>query len=823
MPGRRIFLHLILLMVLVMVPMSRPLRAQGPGPGGSATAATDLRYSTSVRPVLVRVTIDGNSGISSALILSRIQTKPTQVTFLEHFFGTFARISDFDIDFKIIKSRWLYTDAYRAAMHRMLDSIAGDIRYFNSTSAAADTIKIRDLYADNGYHDATARYVVSVDTLRNTATVHFLIHEGERYPLHGIHYLGMSDVPADIMKKVETPELVDLGKGYDKDKLTAERDRVVLLLKNSGYAFASSDLITVFQVRNGPHGERLEHPYDSAMVSMFPGTRYHFGHTSYSADSTAKGTPVDSATVYQQIEYKEGDWYSARAVEQTVANLYGLGTFDLVRVDTASRLSHGDTLGMQINTRLRQLNEVQGAPEISYEKRGNEGFPFLGATVGYTRYNFLGGAEQLGVNGRIQARLTDFGEQQYGVSGSYFVPSAPGFPIVGGSHLSMLIVPGFDYAVEDRIQGATLSEDVVLRSQRISVIFPELTYRFPKYTYLSLLTFRLLEQKAKYIGVENYISAQAATRVASASGSCDSVQPTVEEALRNSIYRVQVLQGDNPALVATPLERAEFDELKWSTQFSVAATADHRNDLFSPTDGDFADLRLEGGGTGIIYHGFTGGFAKINFDYRRYIPSGARNSWAFRGHAGWIFEFGRLPLTPLSSRFSAGGAYSMRGWDARSMLVTSEPIQAAQNDCASQIVGDILTESRRLIGGLGIIELMSEFRWNPFNLPATTAVKRQLNNIGFIFFADAGNAYFRDYKQDSVLLGSPLNALKTIITNMGVDVGMSLAYSTPVGPFRIGVGYPLYDPVNHTGAERFRLSYFNVNDFVIHIALGHAF
>lgn len=804
----------VLLLLLLLAPVT--LRAQGPG-GEAPAPTTDTRHTESIRPVVVGVDFEGNEGVSAGTIASRIQTKPTQPTFVQRFFETFARISD------IKPLRFLFTRRYRAAMHRVLDSITGDVRYLNLTVIAADTVKIRNLYEDFGYHDAAVKYRVSMDTARNQARVHFLITEGKRYPLNGVHYLGIEDVPDEIRKEIETPELITLGEGYNKDDLTAERDRVLQLLKNSGYAFASSNLISVFQIREGRPGV----PYDSALVSIYPGNRYRFGRTAHTIDSTGHGREVDSATIFRQIDWREGEWYSAQKVEQTSSNLYALGTFEVVRVDTSTTLTHGDTLGMHITTRLRPLHEIQVAPEVSFEKRASDAYFFTGASGSYSVMNPFGGAERLGVTGRLLFRIPDLGELQWGSAVNYYAPSVASFPIIGSNQLSLYLSGGYDFAIEDRITGVTLDQDVTLKSQRATVILPELTYQFPKYTYINRLTFRLFGQATRYLGIAKYITELARLRLAESDVAklCTDTASAISEIadlLRDNIYRIQVLQGDDIDLVTDPTARDAFSALKFSTQFSVAATADHRNDIFTPTDGDFADIRLEGGVTGL----FNGGFTKINFDYRRYMPSGNQSSWAARAHVGWIFEFGRLPLTPISSRFSAGGAYSIRGWDPREMLVTSTPTPDIQAACVEPIVKDVLSEGRRLLGGLGLIELMGEYRWNPFNLDESSAIKRQLNNIGFIFFSDIGNAYFRDYKQDSAYIGSVGNVFKTIVTNLGWAVGFSLGYNTPIGPFRVGIGYPLYDPVNLdlSGSERwFWNRGFRASDLAVHLALGHAF
>jgi outer membrane protein assembly factor BamA len=229
--------------------------------------------------------------------------------------------------------------------------------------------------------------------------------------------------------------------------------------------------------------------------------------------------------------------------------------------------------------------------------------------------------------------------------------------------------------------------------------------------------------------------------------------------------------------------------------------------------------------TGIWPLSSTGAFVKGNFDYRWYTPApwSNRASFALRGHVGAIFPFGSLPLIPAAQRFTAGGANSIRGWGPREMLATTVQsdstltagISPELRNTADSVIAIIFKESKRLLGGLAILELSAELRVRMFNLGGTGILARQLNQLGLNVFVDAGNAFFRDYQDDRGL---------KIFQNIGLSVGLSIGYDTPVGPFQVGYGYPLYDPVNHSGDERWAWGRkLKLTDGAWQVSIGFAF
>jgi outer membrane protein assembly factor BamA len=763
------------------------------------------RFAESIRPVLVRVEFEGNEGLETERLKAQIDTRPTALPWVKRFFGTF--LTPYELN-------PFTPEEVRSRVRHIVDSLAGEIRYLNLSTVAQDTVTIRQFYIDHGYHDAVVNFRILIDTTRNTSAVRFIVNEGPRYPLRGLAYIGLDSVPEGVRQQIETPELVKLGEGYSKDDLTAERDRVVEILRNNGYPFTETGDPTVFQVRKPlPNA-----PYDTALVPIYPNQRYRFGRTEYLRSPQDRPPLVNEDVVMRQIEYAPGEWYSRQKVEQTTSNLYALGTFAQVRIDTAANLSHDDSLGMRIQTKLRAPRDFKAALEIGAERVSNDWRMIMGFSPSYNHANLLGNAEHGTLNGYFRTRFPFFEEYQAGVGGAISTPSFA--PI--SNRLSLLFGANYDFAVEDQLPAITgfsestlLGQDVALRSARVAVSM-EGTYRFPKHTFLTYFTTRLSPQWIEYINVNAYITRRALDRIKQEEATNglvsnqDKLKEIIVNSLKQNLYRIQVLQSTNSKLVSErdsakqAIALRDFDNLKFSTSLAFGFVADKRNDYFYPSKGLFTQLGIDLGLTGNPVNP-NGGYIKLNTDARFYFPWGDRKVVAFRGHIGGIMPLGAFPLVPVTTRFTAGGSNSVRGWGPREMLVTSVDVDPGLTadvpgevrTVANDILQQIFDESKRLLGGLFIIEASADFRARLFNLPNTGTLNRQLNQLGLIIFVDVGNAYFRDLDDDRELV-----TVGKILENLGLAAGISISYDTPVGPFTFGYGFQIYDPIDHEGSER---------------------
>jgi outer membrane protein insertion porin family len=181
---------------------------------------------------------------------------------------------------------------------------------------------------------------------------------------------------------------------------------------------------------------------------------------------------------------------------------------------------------------------------------------------------------------------------------------------------------------------------------------------------------------------------------------------------------------------------------KSSARLSI--TRDNSQPLFSPQKGSFRALTLSVSGLGFNsdFH-----YASFLFEWRRYHKVFQNNVFAWRIKLGSMSPILDDQVTPIEERFFTGGSQSNRGW-ARSQL------------------GPKSSEGKP-IGGNSLLETSIEWRvpvWNKFSI---------------VLFADAGRVW------------RPFMTWE--IQDVGVGIGGGLRYSTPIGPIRLDVGYPVSD------------------------------
>lgn len=737
-----------------------PLRSQSTPPTARLGAS---------RPILVDVSFSGNNSIAEIDIRSRITTTETSLSSV----GELARLAR-------------RGGAERIARH--IRRVAGsgiNIRYLNTSTIDEDKAAILQLYKEFGFHEARVRAAYTFDTARGISKVRFDISEGTQYLVWGVQIFGVSKLPPEILDRVNNLVFLKQGEPFRVVDVDLENDRILGYLSTVGYPFAeelNKPNVLVCGPPLCPIGR------DSVLIYINPQSRHRVTSivvTPSSADSLEDQVPVSESVILAQLEFSLGDWYDRDDVDRTRQNLYRLGIFDEVRIDSVNVNSEKQEMGLRIRYKLRDLNEVEGSLELSVIPRSDETVVTTGISAGYKRLNLFRQGISWSIGGRVQGRVPEFQEVEYSLNNRIDIPlssflSARFLSLSGSASLGTADRAGSAELTSERIAGAT-----------------DLTWTFPDpISFLSLTgaSARISYQKNSYSGVADFIAERARIELASADlpAECDTTGLTTEiiDVLARNVYRLQVLQGDAPDL--RPSREADSLSSQLQQTFIIGGTfvSDQRNDFFAPSSGRYLEFKGDIGITGGVRP--VGSFFRLEGDFRVFLPVVREDVLALRAHGGFIFQPPGFPLTPLNNRFHAGGANSVRGWGAREMLVTS-PAEVIADTCASPIISKIISDSRRLLGGLWLLELSVEYRYKVSPV------------LVIIPFVDAGNAYFRNYSDDL-----PLINFKTIVENIGVAIGVNFGIITPAGPIRFGAGFPIINPIDD-------------NIYAIQISIGHAF
>jgi outer membrane protein insertion porin family len=230
-----------------------------------------------------------------------------------------------------------------------------------------------------------------------------------------------------------------------------------------------------------------------------------------------------------------------------------------------------------------------------------------------------------------------------------------------------------------------------------------------------------------------------------------------------------------------------FEQPTLVSQFGVTWARDARDNPADATKGSFNSLDFGLADTAI---GSSASFLRIYYQNSTYHPLGRRFSFARAFRFGILQPYkdtvsltfpaqtNPVQLIPLPERFFAGGGTSLRGFALN---------QAGPRDLTGFP-----------IGGQAIMEFNQELRF-PMRLPFVGTA------LGGAIFYDGGNVYtrlsritFRASSPKPIFNPADPTVCQYNCTNelnyFAHTVGFGLRYSTPVGPIRIDLGFPINRP-----------------------------
>ncbi len=234
---------------------------------------------------------------------------------------------------------------------------------FTRTKVQKDVKRILDLYRRNGLFAAVVEPKI-IRLPQNRVDLVFEIQEGPESGIRSISFVGnrvFSD--SDLRGIVLTREskwwrfLSSVDK-YDPDRLTFDRELLRRHYLENGYAD--------FRVLSAVAELAPDREDFFVTFTIEEGERYKFGEV----DVLSRIKDVDPATVKHLVDFKSGDWYSSRKVEETVRKLTeAAGDFGYAFVEVRPQIRRN----RDVNT-IDIVFEIQEGPRVFVERidiRGN--------------------------------------------------------------------------------------------------------------------------------------------------------------------------------------------------------------------------------------------------------------------------------------------------------------------------------------------------------------------------------------------------------------------------------------------------------------------
>ena len=279
------------------------------------------------------------------------------------------------------------------------------------SSVTFDTLKLTRHNITIGYHiKATQRYIIDAVNYRTQdATVGRLLHE----------WAGTSPLQA--------------GTPYDQDNIAAERNRIASNLREAGYYYATTDLIT-FEVDTTYSSSHLDidvivdsrqlQVYHINNIFIYPNSTAGLRNAHSTFDTLIYNYPTPRNNVDFQFVYSEpmtlkpktisrslmlfpGMTYRPRYISNTYTSLLNLRNFKYINIDFTPSPASTDSLPL-VDAHIRLIPATQQRLSLSLELTNASplgsgdsiGF-LLGGNLGletaveYQHKNLFGGAEQL--------------------------------------------------------------------------------------------------------------------------------------------------------------------------------------------------------------------------------------------------------------------------------------------------------------------------------------------------------------------------------------------------------------------------------------------
>ena len=637
----------------------------------------------------------------------------------------------------------------------------GEEPRFDRNAWRSDLRRITRYYQARGFYDAAvvSDHVLAPDgralppgaELPDAVRLTVEVREGEPTVVHDVQVNGLESLPADLRMRVL--HRLPLGKGdvFVESQWNALKSRLVDRLREEGYAEAELEAEALIDVATREADLRLE---------VDPGRQYTFGRIFVSDAPDAVVAPsriIDQA----RSVIDEGQVYSETALAEAQSKVLMMGVFGAVKVNRGLVNRDAGTVPVVIEVREAPFHSVRAGAGLGVEAFRTE-LRLLGE---YVNRDFLGGLRRLNLTGRVG-----------------YAWAANIIDALFNQSISLTRVPN----------GLIFDLNAQLEQPRI--LFQDVSGRF------ELQAERGVEPAYTYLG--GRIELGFAWR------------PTGRFSFRPSIvfegYQIDGTPGltglgtagsassANVALGCPSGELSCFVPLNYLEQ---VFEYDKRNNPVAPTSGYYLSLSLQEGGGPLSDYAFLRVLPEARAYYSPVPNEGLTLAMRLRGGTLVTFATGGNPagVSPIVSRFFAGGPSSMRGFSSGRLsplqLVLDTPPGEAppppETEAPGGEDGERLLRQRTLVplGGNGLLDTSLEARYRIGTSDFAVASFVDAGIVTAQSFGTVGEgcsgSSFRECAGSRTDLGTYLRS------NLLTAVGVGLRYLTVVGPIRLDFAYRL--------------------------------
>lgn len=618
--------------------------------------------------------------------------------------------------------------------------------------------KIENDLFDQGHFQARAWSTVDT-SIRNPrkAMVEYQVEVGPFYRYREIEIDTLIGTMDTVMNLENFRKLIKAGDQFDVGKLEEARSGISRQVQNQGYFYFNKDFIELHADTSlGQHELNLLVSRKRDLPEVFVSTYYIDSISVYLTKSSDSAVFLPAPVRYEDIllystgnylkpelikdalYFETGDLYTYTAYQNTMSRLNKLGVFSYVKINYERPGS--DSTRKQLNVRIDLVLADQ--INLHYETdlvMKSTGFLGPGVKVGVANSNSFKGAEkfQVDLKGAIEWQ---WGPKQNAQLGTFSYE----FGINSGLTFPKIVLPGKHSRTKSLMNQETavqLNFDILNRPEYYSMFSAMSAY---KYSWGKKEAIRHSYTPA-YL---NSVSLLATT-------------PAFDSVIDENIYirksfEEQFIFGMRYEFSYDNTYKRQAQNVYFQTGL---ASSGNLLDLFEGIGKDASDRPYD------ILNSVYSQHLKFTSDFRYYL-NGYNKTLATRLYAGVGIPYLNSTVLPYVEQFFSGGAYSIRGFTARTVGPGSYHEEDADNAYIDQS-GDVKLEANL------------EFR---FGISRITK--------GAVFM-DMGNIWL--INEDENRPGSKFD-FSTFYDQLAVGAGVGLRFDFNFFVVRTDLGFPLRTP-----------------------------
>ncbi len=639
-----------------------------------------------------------------------------------------------------------------------------------------------------GYYNSKVKDSI---TLKNKlASVTYSVYPGKRYLISDISYNITDDSIKNFVLKDTSSSLIKTGKYLSEKQLETESERITAKLRDAGYYnfsknyfFFQADTLAkrdsaklLIQILNYTRNEkpdeaRKHSKYLINNVKIYTAydpteqtTQLYQNRDTTTIDNieiiSPEGGVIKPSVLYKMNQIRPGTLYSEKRVNNTYDRLLALRLFSGVNLQFDEQADYqNDSSGYPgVNATIRLTPSKMQGYKINIEASSNSnGLLGVSPAISYYHKNIFRGGEwlNLGFMGNFQFKINDpVKSTELGVSAGISTPN-------------FLLLP-------DRIFKNSVPRTEITLSYNYQNR-PEFTRNLISFNYgynwnNGKMYYRISPIQLSIVKLNNLSESFFAS--------------LTDPFLRNS-YKNHFDLGSGATLYyttdASPNPKNSFLYIRWT------------NDISGNLIGLFnSKLPSDSTGAKTIWKTPYAQYFRTDFTVSKTWRIDEKNAFAARFNGGLGIAYGNSKSLPFEKLFYAGGANSLRGWQARSVGPGSSPVDTTFS--IPNQTGDIK------------LEFNAEYRFLMFW------------KVEGALFADMGNIWTLKAESGREEGRFKINDFyKSLAFNWGFGARLNLDFVI----LRLDLGMVAYDPVKRNWIKPF--NWFQRDTYSLQFGVGYPF